>query len=197
MANNLQRLDLKYKEKKLVQDLAEQVARTTTIKNQGDLHAATIKIQDSIKQLNEALANKHTQDATLAMLEVGSFDKRLQSALKLQGAQIREANAHAFEAGQHGNLLKVQKLGQEFTNSVLKIDSDLASRTAQMKLDSLESELRRHKFESDKDRAKAEVELRKLRERIIHYNKYDNAASFDDFWDNFPIIGGIVRGLAK
>lgn len=199
LANNLQRLDLKYREKKLVQDLAEQVARTTTIKNQGELHAATIKIQDSIKQLNEALANKHTQDATLAMLEVGSFDKRLQSALKLQGAQIKESNARAFEAGQHGKLLGVETLGQEFKNSVLKIDSEISAATAQQKLYAMRQELLKKGNLDEKQKIQAQQECEKLNKILEMYRKHPNKAALDAALDNFnehfPLIGGFIKAF--
>lgn len=116
---------------------------------------------------------------------------------KVKKSQQSSNYASAEQSRASSNLLRAQKAGQEFTNIMLQLDSESAQQAAQSKFNALEASLRKHTWEDNRDRAKAEVELRKLRERIIHYEKYSNAASFDDFWDNFPIIGGIVRGLAK
>lgn len=106
LANKLSKIKLSYADRKEAQELAELIARTSTTENLGELHANTAKIQDSINRLNEALIRKHSQETDILALEVGSYNKRLQQQLKLQGAQIREANARAFEASQNAETTK-------------------------------------------------------------------------------------------
>lgn len=144
LANKLQKINLKYADKKNLQDLAEQVARTATIKNEGELHAATVKIQNSIRKLNESLAKKHDQESQLLMLEIGSYDRRLTQQLKLQGAQIREANAKAFEAGQAAELNKVNaetiNAVKPYVAQIKRAEAYIAQSTAPNKIRQAESD---------------------------------------------------------
>lgn len=201
LANKLSKIKLSYADRREAQELSELIARTATTKNLGELHAATAKIQDSIKRLNEALISKHSQETDLLALEVGSFDKRLQQQLKLQGAQIREANAKAFEASQHGKLLGSEKIGQDFKNAILKVDSENTAAVAYDKLVALKMSIEKDKALSQKEKNQAFAEAQRLGTILEDYKKYPWLltidAGLDNFNQRFPVLGGIVRGLAK
>lgn len=180
LANKLQKINLKYADKKNLQDLAEQVARTATIKNQGELHAATAKIQDSIRKLNEALSNKHDQESQLLMLEVASYDKRLTQQLKLQSAQIAESNANAYEASQAGNLNKFNSQIAE-AESKIKNDPDVAASRLEATLEEYAA-----KYAKSKEDAEA-ARLAASRLRSINFER-DHSKGFQVLDDTFEWI---------
>lgn len=180
LANKLQHINLKYADKKNLQDLAEQVARTATIKNQGELYSATVKIQDSIRKLNEALANKHDQESQLLMLEVGSFDKRLSQQLQLQSAHIREANARAYEASQAGDLNKFNAQ-IALAESKIKNDPDVAASRLEASLEEYAG-----KYAKSKEEAEA-ARLAASRLRSITFER-DNSKGFQVLDDTFEWI---------
>lgn len=97
LSNELQKIDLKYKDKKVLQELQEQVIRMVTTRSQGKMYSETARIQSSIENLNNSLANYHGQHADYMRLEVANYTTKLNSLLKLQGAQVKEANASAVE----------------------------------------------------------------------------------------------------
>lgn len=181
----LQKIDLKYHEKKLVQDLAEQIARTTSLNNAAALSAATAKIQDSIKRLNEALLGKHTQESTLLALEVGTFDKRLSQQLKLQSAEIAKANADAFKAAQEGKVAKNQ-----VALSNIEIEKNEATKAAQ--IEKILKEMASGGVQSDAAREKAQTELR----RWEQLNKNDKNAVAN--WINHTLwfVKQNIEGIA-
>lgn len=90
-----------------------------------------------------------------------------------------------------------RRAGIEFENAIKKIDSEQAANTAIERLDALVASLKKDKSVSNKQALEAEKEAAKLRIRIKHYKEYDNSAAFDEFFDNLPILGGIVRALSK
>ena len=198
----LDNVELKHKDKLLAQQIEKGVVEMATMKEQGKLYAETAKIQDSIKKLNEQLSNYHGQQYELVKLQVASFAKDFQSMLDVRVAQVKEANAKAYEASMNANLSKALKnesnlrsAGLAFDNVIKKIDSDNAAALAQDKLYALKMEIAKSKALSREEKARANKEAEKLEYRIKHYKEYPGAVAFDEFFDNLPIIGGLIRGL--
>lgn len=198
----LDSIELKHKDKLLAQQIEKGVVEMATMKEQGKLYAETAKIQDSIKQLNQQLSNYHGQQYELVKLQVASFAKDFQTMLDVRAAQVKEANAKAYEASMNANLSKALKnesklrsSGLEFDNAIKKIDSEHAAALAQEKLYDLKLEIEKSKALSREEKARATKEAEKLEYRIKHYKEYPGAVAFDEFFDNLPVIGGIIRGL--
>lgn len=205
LANRLSRIKLSYADRKEAQELAELIARTSTTKNLGELHANTAKIQDSIKRLNEALIQKHSQETEMLALEIGSFDKRLQQLLKLQGAQIKEANARAFEASENAKSTKemrpLQVQGETLKNRILDKDALIKDSTVNETINKIKSELARDTKLSEQQRKAAEIELISLDKLIESYKKNPSLEKWhrvvDYFNKNLPVLGPLLQIGAK
>lgn len=133
------------------------------------------------EQLNLAKAMVNTERSKPALMR---------SEMASNYGSAEQSHALALESG-------TRKAGIEFENVVKRIDSEQAANTAIERLNTLVAKYKADENVSRKQALEAEKEATKLRERLKHYKEYPNSAKFDEFWDNFPILGGIVRGLAK
>lgn len=122
LSNQLSKLNLKYADKKLLQDIQEQAIRMATSKAQGKLFTEQAKLQSSIEQLNKALANYHGQNADYVKLQVANYGVQLKSMLQLNAAQTKAANAAAVES----------YASAEYKKQLAKTENDLREGTIEM-----------------------------------------------------------------
>lgn len=192
LSNELQKLDLKYRDKKLLQDIQEQVLRMATTTAQGKLFTEQANIQRSVEQLNRSLANYHGQNADYLKLKIANYTVELNSVLKLNAAQTKKANKEAYESG-------VRAVGLEFDNAIKKVDSENAAKLAQDKLQALKAQYMTDTSKSATQRKQFEVECTKLNKVLEMYRQHPNKAALDAALDNFnehfPILGGFIKAL--
>ena len=201
LKNSVDKLHLKYEERKIVQDIEEQSLRMANIKSDTErIHVAT-KVQQSLDRLQNTLADKHGQEIDVLKIDLANLQKQYDNLFKLQGAQVKEANAKAYEAGQHAKLLGLESSGQEFKNAVLKVDSEISAATAQQKLHQVSQELRRQSSIAEKDKIRAQAEIEKLDKILKSYREHPNKAALDAALDNFnehfPVLGGFIKAFSK
>lgn len=120
---------------------------------------------------------------------------------ELLKSTINENRARAYEAYKHGDLASSQKIGQDFLNTISKIDSENAVATAQDKLDALRQEYFKNSSLSKTERARAEAEFEKLDKLLKMYRNHPSKAAadatLDNFNEHFPIIGGFIKAFSK
>lgn len=153
--------------------------------------------QDAEADCKKALTMLYSQDYDIKEQQRGTLMQKLYSEWQLVQEKIKTEKSAQSVNYQSVVESKSRTAGLEFENAIKKIDSETAANTAIERLDALVAQLKKDKSVSTKQALEAEKEAEKLRVRIKHYKEYDNAAAFDEFFDNLPIIGGIVRGLAK
>lgn len=146
LSNELQKLDLKYRDKKLLQDIQEQVVRMATTTAQGKLFTEQAKIQQSIDDLNRSMSNYHGQNADFLKLQVANYTVQLNSVLKLNAAQTRKANAQAAESSARTkteNELRGWLVGfQQAKTELAQADSFVARNTYWERLEAKVAELK-------------------------------------------------------
>ena len=169
------------------------------------------RYRDSYVSLNNMIEKLKGEEFKHMQTENSQFGLILAKQLQLIGAQVdserakpalmRSEMASNYGVAEQAHALALESgtrtAGIAFENVVKKIDSDQAANTAIERLNALVAKYKADENVSKKQALEAEKEATKLRERIKHYKQYPNSAKFDEFWDNFPIIGGIVRALAK
>lgn len=170
----------------------------------GRLTAAETSLKELMGKLTDKQINLTDQQIQQLTIEVSWLDKIRRQEFELLGEKKKtekSQQAANYGSAEQSHALALEsgtrKAGLEFDNSIKAIDSDQAANTAVERLNALVAKYKADENVSRKQALEAEKEASKLRERIKHYKEHPNAAKFDDFWDNFPIIGGIVRGLAK
>lgn len=192
--NALKHVDLKYKDRQLIQNLQEQVFRMALTKDQSELVKSQKIVQDGLVRLNDSLADKHSQESDLLRLQIASFDKTLQSTLDLQRSERAKNLAEASEA-------RTRIVGLEFDNAIKKIDSENAAATASQKLAALRESYMKQANIDKTERVKAEAEFEKVDKILEMYRKNGNKvaldAALDNFNEHFPIIGGFIKAFAK
>lgn len=192
LSNELQKLDLKYRDKKLLQDIQEQVVRMAATTAQGKLFTEQAKIQSSVEALNRSLANYHGQNADYLKLKIANYTVELNSVLKLNAAQTYKANQEAHESG-------VRATGLAFDNAIKKVDSENAAKLAIDKLNALKAQYMTDASKSATQRKQFEIECSKLNKVLEMYRKHPNKAALDAALDNFnehfPILGGFIKAL--
>lgn len=192
LSNELQKLDLKYKDKKLLQDIQEQVVRMAATTAQGKLFTEQATIQRSVEELNRSLANYHGQNADYLKLKIANYTVELNSVLKLNAAQTYKANQEAHESG-------VRATGIAFDNAIKKVDSENAAKLAIDKLNALKAQYMTDASKSVTQRKQFEIECAKLNKVLEMYRKHPNKAALDAALDNFnehfPILGGFIKAL--
>lgn len=119
ITNKLAGVKLKYAEKREIQELAKltedtvlSVAQGKSVSNQADL----FKAQENVQNI---LADKTGQEYELLKLDVATYMQRLNSLLKLQGAQANESTQNAI-AVQFENNIKNASNRQDILNAVEK-----------------------------------------------------------------------------
>lgn len=146
LSNELQKLDLKYRDKKLLQDIQEQVVRMAATTAQGKLFTEQANIQRSAEELNRSLANYHGQNADFLKLQVANYTVQLNSVLKLNAAQTRKANAEAAESSARTkteNELRSWLVGfQQAKTELAQADSFVARNTYWERLEAKVAELK-------------------------------------------------------
>ena len=135
--NRLKEIRLKYEDRRLVNELVQQstdilVGMATA--NEKNKQAAYLdrltKLQDSVEELNHSLADYHDQQASLLRLDILTYFKRMDSLLRLQGAQANEANAKASEssanayAQQLENNIKSARNEEDIRNAIDRAKQD-------------------------------------------------------------------------
>lgn len=192
LSNELQKLDLRYRDKKLLQDIQEQVVRMAATTAQGKLFTEQANIQSSVEALNRSLVNYHGQNADYLKLKIANYTLELNSVLKLNAAQTNKANKEAYESG-------VRATGLAFDNAIKKVDSENAARLAMDKLQALKAQYMTDASKSATQRKQFEVECSKLNKILEMYRQHPNKAALDAALDNFnehfPILGGFIKAL--
>lgn len=167
------------------------------------------RYKDSYVSLNSMIEKLKGEEFKHLQTENSQFGLILAKQLQLISAQVdserskpslmRSEIAANYGAAEQSHALALEsgtrKAGLEFDNVIKKIDSEQASNTAIERLNALVAKYKADENVSRKQALEAEKEAEKLRVRIKHYKEYPNAAAFDEFWDNFPILGGIIRSL--
>lgn len=200
LSNELQKLNLKYADKKLLQDIQEQAIRMATSKAQGKLFTEQAKLQSSIEHLNKALANYHGQNADYIKLQVANYAVSLKSMLQLNAAQTKAANAQAFEASEKGQTEKelrpLSVRGKQLQNIILDKDALIKSETVNETISSIKSELSKNQSISEQQRKAAEIEIMHLNKLIKSYQdnpsleKWERVVQY--FNRNLPVLGPLL-----
>lgn len=119
--------------------------------------------------------------------------------LRVEEKKVKKSQQRANYAS--AALSDAQKSGQEFQNSILKIDSDNAAALAQQKLAAFREQLLKQSNLDRKERLRAEAECEKLDKLLKSYREHPNKAALDATLDNFnehfPILGGFIRAFSK
>lgn len=197
----LDSVELKHKDKLLVQQIEKGVVEMATMKEQGKLYAETAKIQDSIKKLNEQLSNYHGQQYELAKLQVASFAKDFQTMLDVRAAQVKESNAKAYEASENAKTSKAMRpllvYGESLKNRILDKDALIKDSTVNETIIKIKSELARDTKLSEQQRKAAELELMSLNKLIESYKKNPSLEKWhrvvDYFNKNLPVLGPLLQ----
>ena len=184
-------------------------AELNNIVEQTALYASTNqfnKAQSLVAETIQKLNNKEfdIKDEELSQLKVRGLYlvNSLENQLDYQEEQIKTEKSKQAENYASASLSKALKnesglrsAGLAFDNVIKKIDSENASNLAQEKLYALKMEIEKSKALSREEKARATKEAKKLEYRIKHYHQYPGSVAFDEFFDNLPIIGGIIRNL--
>lgn len=194
----------KYGDQKWSVDIQDTLSRALLNVANGNLSEAQTDYYNVLKLISdEDLGMKQEERAQFGVQLAISIDNLKKQGLLYDEQAKTEKSKQSVNYSQrdlnlaHKIESETRNKGLEFENVVKQINSETEANVAVEKLDALIEQLKRDKSVSRKEALEAEKESYKLRERIIHYQKYPNAAAFDEFWDNFPIIGGLVKGLSK
>lgn len=135
--NDLKRVGLKYADRKSLAEIREIFSKVALNESGYDLNVAEQKIKPLLQKLNDALANKHTQEAALLQLQVQSFWKDFNSMLQLRKSQSDAASATASNLQEQtkyqsmvndikaaGKTSEIESLIKQFKSSGAVADAD-------------------------------------------------------------------------
>lgn len=187
---------------KAKEELNQIIVQTATLATAGELNKAQTLVADTIRKLNQKEFD--IKDEELWQLQTrGLFlVQSLKNEQDLQVEQIKtekSTQANNYASASLSKALKnesgLRSAGLVFDNAIKKIDSENAAALATDKLYALKMEIEKSKALSREEKARATKEAEKLEYRIKHYKEYPGSVAFDEFFDNLPVIGGIMRGL--
>lgn len=139
--------------------------------------------------LNKALETLNGNQAKIFALDVASYFKRLDSTLGLQSSQSNAANASAEESRANAAVLKEEKRIRAVMASI-KEDTQVAE------ADALFRDLASKGVISDKQKADADAELRRLEKVIKSYDKSDRKVVVDAAIENLMRILGLSTSVS-
>ena len=192
-------LTQKYADNEKVQRLKNLVSEGLVLESQGKLNDANSKVQEVMEMIAHRDLGIKEEEYSQLVIRGSYLAKLLDQEYALKKEEVKTEKSKQSVNYANAALSKVQKLGQEFQNSVLKIDSEIAAATSQHKLSALREEYMKNGSLSREQRLNADIEFEKLDKILKMYREHPNKAALDaaldNFNDKFPIVGGIIRAL--
>lgn len=148
-----------------------------------------IEVLKSQRDLNKALETLDTNQGKILALDIANYGRKLNSILELQGAQTNAANASAEESRANAAVLKEEKRIRAVMASI-KEDTQVAE------ADALFRDLASKGAISDKQKADADAELRRLEKVIKAYDKSDRMVRVDASIENLMRILGLSTSVS-
>lgn len=161
ISNDLQKLDLKYRDRKLLNELEEQVAKIATAKSETELNNAYTRVQAGIERLNEALTKYHGQHAELVRAEVQAYPVQVQEMKASIQEKLASANKLKEEANSIQQLRGWQVGFQQALTEIKQTESFVQRNTLWEQCEAKLAELRAAKMLPDQvDQALREAKKR-------------------------------------
>lgn len=148
-----------------------------------------IEVLKSQRDLNKALETLDTNQGKILALDIANYGRKLNSVLELQGAQANAANASAEESRANAAVLKEEKRIRSVLASI-KEDTQVAE------ADALFRDLASKGAISDKQKADADAELRRLEKVIKSYDKSESKVVVDAAIENLMRILGLSTSVS-
>lgn len=134
------------------------------------------------KDLNEILYQKHGAEYGLLMMDIASYNKKLDSLLKLQGSQASEASANA-------SVLKEEK-------RIRAVAANIREGASANEMQSVIDDLIAKSAISEEQYAKALVEIKKIDKIRQTYDKHNSKLKVDATIENCLKILGVSFGVS-
>lgn len=205
-ANNFAQWNLIASQVKLPYEIQSLAGDAYVDFTQGDVNLSLVKlnkiaayVRDNLKDIDIQYGNELLRLIGEQILDVNAAKDLKLAQTKTEGTVQSLNRASAKNQLSQSKESDTRRLGQEFTNSILKIDSENASILADQKLFTLRSALEKDNAISEKDRTEALRELEVLNRRLKLYQEHPSrarwAASVEQLNDDFPVLGRILGWL--
>lgn len=192
---------------KAKQELNEIIVRIATFEAAGELDKAKKETEETIQRLNNKQFDLKDEEYQQLIIRGLYLTKSLDNEIALGKEKIKteksaqvanygaaEASRAAAIASKAAAVLSEQKTEfQKLENALKGLEVQRNRELAVDILQNMRSELQKSKSLNRKEQAEADKEFQKLQVRLQHYDEYENAAAFDEFFDNFPIIKQIFK----
>lgn len=205
-ANNFAQWNLIASQVKLPYEIQSLAGDAYVDFTQGDVNLSLAKlnkiaayVRDNLKDIDIQYGNELLRLIGEQILDVNAAKDLKLAQTKTEGTVQSLNRASAKNQLSQSKESDTRRLGQEFTNSILKIDSENASILADQKLFTLRSALEKDNAISEKDKTEALRELEVLNRRLKLYQDHPGrarwAASVEQLNDDFPVLGRILGWL--